>query len=108
VAAAYKVLGQVNPAATTLSTLYTVPGGTETIVSTVTVANIGVAMTYRIAVRPNGAAIDPKHSLIYDGNLGVGEAEMLTLGLTLDAADVISVYASHANAAFNCFGSEIT
>ena len=108
-ATAYKVLGQLNPAATTLSTLYTVPGATETIISSITVANVaGGNGTYRIAVRPNGAAIDPKHYLVYDAPLSDGQAQTITLGITLDATDIVSVYASHANFAFNAFGSEIS
>ena len=35
----YKVLGQSNPAATTATSLYTVPAATQTIVSTVVVTN---------------------------------------------------------------------
>jgi hypothetical protein len=108
-ATAYSVLGQVNPAATTLTTLYTVPASTETIVSTITVANIGAdTLTYRIAVRPAGAAIDPKHYLVYDAALSPGTAQTMTLGLTLEATDVVSVYASDTDAAFSAFGAEIT
>lgn len=107
-ATTYKVLAQANPAATTLTTLYTVPAATSTVASTLSIANTGVAMTYRVAVRPAAAAINAKHYIVYDGNLGLGEAEMLTLGLTLATTDVVSVYASHANAAFGLFGSEIT
>jgi hypothetical protein len=35
----YKVLGQSAPAATTEANVYTVPSATQTIVSTITVAN---------------------------------------------------------------------
>jgi hypothetical protein len=38
-ATAYKVLGQVAPAATTATTVYTVPSATEAVVSSVTVCN---------------------------------------------------------------------
>ncbi len=47
----YKVLGQVNPSATTATTLYTVPSATSTVVSTITICNqASSAATYRIAV----------------------------------------------------------
>jgi hypothetical protein len=104
----YKVLGQAAPAATTLTTLYTVPGSTQAIVSTLVACNRGVAMTYRIAVRPDGAAIANQHYLVYNGNLGANESEVMTMGITLGDTDVVSVYASHANASFSAFGSEIT
>lgn len=108
-ATAYKVLGQQNPAATTLTTLYTVPSATETVVSTITVANIsGSAITYRIAIRPNGASIANSQYLVYDASLAANSTTAYTLGITLDATDVISVYASDTNAVFQAFGSEIS
>jgi hypothetical protein len=108
-ATVYKVLGQSNPAATTLTTLYTVPAATEAVVSTLTVANVGAStLTFRIAVRPAGAAIDPKHYLAYDAELSPSTAQTMTLGLTLATTDVISVYASSTDAAFSAFGSEIS
>ncbi len=108
-ATAYKVLGQLNPSATTLTTLYTVPGATSAVVSSITVANLsGVTITYRVAIRPAGAAINNKHYIVYDASLPAGYAQSMTLGLTLATTDVVSVYASTANVAFNIFGSEIT
>ena len=38
-ATTYKVLGQSNPAATTATTLYTVPAATSAIASTITICN---------------------------------------------------------------------
>ena len=104
----YKVCGQLNPAATTLSTLYTVPGSTQTIVSTLSVCNQGVSTTYRVAVRPAGATLDPKHYIIYENPLNANTSVLLTLGLTLAATDVVSVYAGTANVSFNLFGSELS
>jgi hypothetical protein len=108
-ATAYKVLGQSNPAATTLTTLYTVPAATEAVVSTITVANIGAStLTFRIAIRVAGAAITAKQYIAYDAELSPNTAHTMTLGLTLAATDVISVYASSTDAAFSAFGSEIS
>lgn len=107
-ATTYKVLGQSNPAATTLTDLYTVPAATQSVVSTLTVANLGsVTDTFRIAVRPAGAAINPKHYINYGGSINVGDTKTFTLGITLGATDVVSVWAGTANLAFNAFGSEI-
>lgn len=107
-ATTYKVLGQSNPAATTLTTLYTVPASTQTVVSTVTVANqAATAATYRIAIRVAGAAITASQYIAYDVSLPANASDTLTLGLTLGATDVISVYASTATMSFNAYGSEI-
>ena len=108
-ATAYKVLGQSNPAATTLTSLYTVPSATEAVVSSISVANLAAtSATYRIAVRPDGASIANEHYLAYDITLGASDTTIITVGLTLNAADVISVYASNTNITFQAFGSEIS
>ena len=108
-ATAYKVLGQSAPSATTATTLYTVPSATETVVSTVTVCNRAAsAGTYRISVRPNGATLANQHYVVYDATCAANDTVTLTLGLTMDATDVLEVYASTANFSFNAFGSEIS
>jgi glucose-6-phosphate dehydrogenase assembly protein OpcA len=108
-ATTYKVLGQVNPSATTATTLYTVPSSTETVVSTIAVANQdSSAATFRIAIRPAGETLDPKHYIAYDSTVGANDSTMLTIGITLAATDVITVYASTADTSFSAFGSEIS
>ena len=106
-ATAYKVLGQSNPAAATDTTLYTVPALTETVVSTISIANLGTTGTFRIAVRPAGAAIANQHYLVYDATLNANDSITLTLGVTLATTDVITVRASNTSFAFQAFGSEI-
>jgi hypothetical protein len=107
-ATTYKVLGQSNPAATTLTDLYTVPAATQAVVSTLTIANLGsVTDTFRIAVRPAGAAVAHQHYVNYGGSINANDTKTLTLGITLAATDVVSVYAGTVNLAFNLFGSEI-
>jgi hypothetical protein len=105
----YKVLGQVNPSATTATTLYTVPSATDTIASTLTVANLGAAAaTFRLAVRPAGATLENKHYIAYDVTIAALDTLTLTLGITLDTTDVVTVYASTATMSFNLYGSEIS
>lgn len=105
----YLVLGQVAPAATTNTTLYTVPAATQAVVSTVTVCNRGATSgTVRIAIRPGGAALVNQHYVAFDVNVSANSVVALTLGITLGATDVITVYASNANFSFNAYGSEIT
>jgi len=108
-ATTYKVLGQSNPSATTLTSLYTVPSSTSAVVSTITVANLAASSaTFRIAVRPAAEAIANKHYIAYDITIAALDTLTLTLGLTLATTDVISVYASTATMAFSAYGSEIS
>jgi glucose-6-phosphate dehydrogenase assembly protein OpcA len=105
----YKVLGQSAPSATTATTLYTVPSATSAVVSTLVVANrAATSATYRIAIRPAGATLANQHYIAFDVTVGGGDSTTLTLGITLAATDVVTIYASTANLSFSVFGSEIT
>lgn len=105
----YKVLGQSNPSATTLTSLYTVPSSTSTVISTVTIANLANSSgTFRVAVRPAGESIANKHYIAYDITIAALDTLTLTLGVTLATTDVISVYASSSTMAFAAYGSEIS
>jgi hypothetical protein len=106
-ATTYKVLGQVEPAATTLTTLYTTPAATQAICSTLSICNQGVSTLVRVAVRPAGEAINDKHYVVFDLAINANDTLPLTLGITLSATDVVSVYAGTATVSFNLFGSEI-
>ena len=105
----YKVLGQVAPSATTATTLDTVPTATQAVVSTIVVCNrAATSATYRIAIRPAGATLANEHYIAYDSTVAANDSTMLTIGITLAATDVITVYASTANLSFSAFGSEIS
>ena len=105
----YKVLGQVAPSSATATTLYTVPASTQTVVSTIAVANRGAASaTYRIAIRVAGSALSNEEYIAYDTAITANNSTMITIGITLGATDVITVYASTADLSFNVFGSEIS
>jgi hypothetical protein len=107
-ATVYKVLGQVAPSATTATTLYTVPAATSVVVSQIAVANrAATSGTFRIAVRPAGAALSNEHYVAYDTPVPANDTVILPGGQTLAATDVVTVYASSANFSFNIFGAEI-
>lgn len=106
---AYKVLGQSNPTANTLTTVYAVPANTQTVVSTVTICNrSSITTTFSLAVIPAGAAIDDKHYINYDTTVPGNDTVALTLGLSLGNTDVISANVRNATVAISVFGSEIT
>jgi hypothetical protein len=105
----YKVLGQLNPTANALTTVYTVPAATQAVISTVTVCNqANVATTFRLAVQPANAAINAKHYVNYDTNLPANDTVALTLGLTLGNTDVISANVPTSTVSVSVFGSEIS
>jgi hypothetical protein len=104
-----KILGQSNPAATTLTDSYTVPGATTAVISSLTVANrSATATSFRVSAAVAGAADNNIQYLAYDAPIDGNDTVSMTLGITLGAADVVRVYATLATLSFNLFGSEYT
>lgn len=107
---AKKILGQSNPSATTVTTLYTVPASKEAVISTVSVANLAASTaTFRLILQLSadaGATILNKQYLAYDITLGASDTTVITIGLTMATGDVLKVYASTATIAFQAFGDE--
>lgn len=106
---AYKVLAQSAPSATTATDVYTVPADTEAVISTIIIANrSSSAGTYRLSVRPNGAAEATLHFIAFDVSIAGNDSTTLTLGVTMDAADVLTAFCSSADMSVNVFGTEIS
>lgn len=106
---AYRVIAQAAPAAATLFDIYTVPSGSQVVVSTVSMCNQGATdATFRLAVRPDGAAASSQHYVFYDNTVYAKSTVAATIGITADGGDVISGYSSTGNISFSIFGSVIT
>ena len=104
-----KVLGQVDTAATTVTTLYTVPNETVTTISSIVAANrTGSAITFRLSVHVAGAGADDKQYLYYDKSVAANDSLTIVIGITLNQTDVLKVYASAVDMSFNVFGVETT
>lgn len=107
-AVTYKILGQSAPSATTETDLYTVPASTNTVVSTLAVANRSATdATFRVSCSVAGAATATKDYIAYDLTCAGNGVNYFTLGISLNATDKVRIYASSANLSFTLFGSEI-
>ena len=105
----FKVLGQSAPAATTLTTAYTVPSATQAVSSSIVVCNRDAgAATFRISVAIAGAADNVKQYIAYDAPIAGNDTIALTIGVTLGATDVVRVYASTTLLSFSIYGEEVT
>ena len=106
----YKILGQAAPADTNNADLYTVPASTESIISTIAVANVtATEATYRIYVRQAGAAAANNNALVLDASVGANSTTVIGIGITLAATDVVTVKSSVADAlTFHAYGTEVT
>ena len=105
----YKILGQVNPALTSSTDLYTVPASTSAVCSTLNIANLADSnATFRIAILPSGSSLQAKNYLAYDTVIPANDSISLTIGMTLSQFDKVQVYASTISQSFNLFGTEIS
>ena len=108
-ATTYKVLGQTEPLITTETTLYTVPSVTQTVCSTLSICNrAAAAATFRVRIKINNAADADAQYVCFDAPIASKDTLLLTFGATLGAGDVVRVYSSNADTAFQLFGSEIS
>lgn len=104
-----KVLGQLDPAATTATVLYTVPDMTQTTISSIVAANrTGSAITFRLSVHVGGAGADDKQYIYYDKSVAANDSLPIVIGMTLNQTDVLKVYTSAVDMSFNVFGCEST
>jgi hypothetical protein len=109
-ATTYKILGQVLPADTSVTDLYTVPASTSTVVSTITATNVdGVPSNIFIYAVASGDTAGTSNALVYDALLGANTVQAFTLGVTLAAGDKLQVALETGSAVnFQAFGSELS
>jgi hypothetical protein len=105
----YKILGQTNPSTTANANLYTVPSGTAAVVSSLVITNVtAVDAIARVFIREAGASATTTNAIAYDVTIAANSVATFTLGITMGAADIITVQSDTANAiAFHAFGSEV-
>lgn len=103
-----KILGQVSPDAETLTELYEVPVDTQAVATKLVITNSDAYTTIRVAIIPAEDSLDKKNYIFFGHSIQSNETEIVDLGATLGAGDVVSVYANSNTVSFNLFGSEIT
>lgn len=105
----HKVLGQALPAGSSVD-LYTVPAGKELVASTLHACNLtGSATTVTVWIRKDGAAAADAQKIANVVPLTANQILPITIGITADAADVITVASGvSGSVSFNLFGAEVT
>jgi hypothetical protein len=103
-----KTLGRANPAAATDGTLYTVPGATDAVVSSIVAAETnGVATTVKICTDAGGSAVTAAaRAVAFNVPLAANQVLAFQLGVTLAAASTIVVQSASGNVTFSAFGQE--
>jgi len=104
-AVSYLVLGQSLPSATTYTDIYT--ASIATVCSTLAICNIGTSSNFRVAIRVGGATLTNSQYIVYDNYVNQYDTVFLTLGITMAATDVMTVYSGSGSVTFSLFGSTI-
>jgi len=103
----YKQLGRSAPAAITLTTVYTVPAGTASILSTITVCNrSSTATTFRLSHAVAGAADANDQYFAYDAPIAGNSTAEFLLGITMAATDVLRAYVGAATVTILVWGED--
>ena len=102
-------IGNKTPAATTPTTLYTVPASTSAMLSRIVICNKSATpATFRIAISAAASAVvNDDDWIAYDVAIGGNETINFALGCGMATGDFITVYASTANLVFSPFGIEV-
>lgn len=105
-----KQLGQVSPAATTVTQLYSPASSTTTVVKSIVVANTsGSADTYRVFNDDNGTTRSTATALYYDVSLAANTTVVLSVPIFMDnSSGEIAVESNGGNITFTAYGAEIT
>lgn len=101
-----KNLGQAAPLPGSLTDIYTVPAGTNTVISSIVVANrTSAPMLFRLSHAINGAADTVSQYMYYDRIVGPNDTYAITLGIGMSSGDVIRGQVSTAGS-INIWGME--
>lgn len=109
-AVTYKVLGQAGPANTNETTLYAVGVGKQAVVSSLTLTNVtNTDATVSVWVKIDNTGAVDANAIMKGVTVSANSTLALTLGITLNELDVISVQSSTASAiTFMAFGQELS
>ncbi len=105
-----KVLGQSNPAANTLTPIYTCGSGLGATCSSITICNQSPNTTayFNVSVAVGGAADNPAQYIYYQLPIDPYDTFIATIGFTLAQNDVVRVFATTGNISFSLFGCELS
>jgi hypothetical protein len=110
----YKVLGQIFPSVNTATNVYST-GANSAIINTIYICNQDVAnANVDIIVRPTSEALNNRHYILQNQNLGAADTIILNLNITMNSNVVLVANNRYragdtksANVSFSVFGVEI-
>lgn len=108
-AQSYKILGQVNPTANTLSNVYVTPNSTEGVVNSIIIANQNTSnASFSLVVRPIDESLGDKHYVVRGCVVPGSDTLTMTLSLTLQNNVILAANTNSPNLSFGAYGVEIS
>lgn len=106
----YKMLGQNRPSDTNAVDIYTVPAGTEAIISSIVICNVtNAAATFRVFQRVSAAAAGESNAIAFDQTVPANSTTTIEAKLTMQATNVLTVRSGTSSAlTFTVNGTEIS
>ena len=99
-------LGQVQPSAGVLTTLY--QPGVQAVISSVVICNAGPSTSRFSLSYALGAALDvTKQYLYYNTVIPPNQTFVATIGITMPKGDMLRCYSDTGLVSFNVFGDEV-
>lgn len=108
----YKILGQIQTVANTMTNVYVVPASTESVLSSVFICNqTANTVNVDLAARQGSQALGNEHYIVKDYPLAAADTLILEPRLSMNATSVLSANVTGANASsnvsVNAFGIEV-
>ena len=87
----YKILGQIQPSGNILTTIYTVPASTNTVVTTITICNQSAnTVSINVAANVSGSAVTTRNFIVSGYSLGASETLVLEPRISLNVGSILS------------------
>lgn len=101
----YGFLGQLQPSASSLSPVYTVPTGRRAIARVLASNAVGSVGAFRVAIEVGGESDAPANYIAYDMAIQPNDS-VSSVPIALNAGDVVNVRSASGSVAFSVTGIE--
>jgi hypothetical protein len=115
-AQSYKTLGQIYPTANVLSNIYVTAAANSAVINSIYICNQSINdANVEIIIREIDDALENKHYILFDENIGAASTYVLNLGITMGSNTILAANTKYrvgqlatSNISYNAFGLEIT
>lgn len=105
----YKILGQVQPTANTLTNVYVTATSTSAIIGSFVISNTtATARSYQLTLRPINEAANVKHILVFHNQVPAATTIVISGGIVMGPNTILAANTSDTSIHFQAYGVEVT